>query len=305
MPQEEFQSLLQFFRVLADENRLKILGILAHGERSVEELAALLRLKAPTVSHHLARLKELDLVGMRSDGNIHYYWLNVETLRDSQKHSLTPERIASLVDNVEGDAWEQKVVKDFFEGTRLKEIPASRKKRSIILRWLAQQFAYGVLYKEASVNEILQRHYPDSASLRRELISPPEGLMQREQAFYWRIPSGASWRPVTLRAIDTMTLQGWSGIPVGQGPFPAILEIHEGPDVSRNSTWLSPLSQLWVEHGFAYLVINYRGPGPGEGGLTFRERVSGQPGRLELADIQSARSWLLTQEIIATRWLVV
>ena len=39
MPEEEFQALLQFFKVLADENRLKLLGLLANREQSVEELA--------------------------------------------------------------------------------------------------------------------------------------------------------------------------------------------------------------------------------------------------------------------------
>jgi DNA-binding MarR family transcriptional regulator len=187
MSQEEFQALLQFFKVLADENRLKMLGILANGERSVEELAALLQLRAPTVSHHLARLKELNLVAMRSDGNTHYYWLNVEGLHAANKQLLTPEKMASLVDDVEGDAWERKVLSDFFDGTRLKEIPASRKKRSVILKWLAHQFEPGVLYKETEVNEILQRHHPDTASLRRELISDKEGLMKRENGLYWRV----------------------------------------------------------------------------------------------------------------------
>ncbi len=187
MSQEEFQALLQFFKVLADENRLKLLGILANGERSVEELAALLQLRAPTVSHHLARLKELNLVGMRSDGNTHYYWLNAEGLSALNKQLLTPEKMASLVDDVEGDAWERKVISDFFDGTRLKEIPASRKKRSVILKWLANQFEPGVLYKETEVNAILQRHHPDTASLRRELISDKEGLMKRENGLYWRI----------------------------------------------------------------------------------------------------------------------
>jgi predicted transcriptional regulator len=192
MSQEEFQALLQFYKALADENRLKLLGILAQRERSVEELAALLQLRAPTVSHHLARLKELDLVGMRSDGNTHYYWLNAEALRNSQKQLLTPERAASLVDNTTEDAWEQKVLRDFFDGMRLKEIPASRKKRSVILKWLTQQFEYGVLYKEAEVNEILQRYHPDAASLRRELISSREGLMQREHGLYWRLSAEKS-----------------------------------------------------------------------------------------------------------------
>ena len=188
MSQEEFQSLLQFFKVLADENRLKMLGILANGERSVEELAALLQLRAPTVSHHLARLKEIGLVGMRSDGNTHYYWLDTDALRKTNKHLLTPEKMATLVDDVEGDAWERKVLRDFFDGPRLKEIPASRKKRTVILKWFAQLFEYGVIYKEAQVNEIIQRHHEDTAFLRRELISAKEGLMQREGGLYWRIP---------------------------------------------------------------------------------------------------------------------
>jgi predicted transcriptional regulator len=186
MSQEEFDALLQFFKVLADENRLKLLGILASGERSVEELAALLQLKAPTVSHHLARLRDLELVGMRSDGNTHYYWLNAEALRQANKQLLTPEKMASLVDDVEADAWERKVLKDFFEGTRLKEIPASPKKRMVVLKWLASQFEYGVVYTEAEVNEIIQRYHPDSASLRRELIGPHARLLQRENGRYWR-----------------------------------------------------------------------------------------------------------------------
>jgi len=126
-------------------------------------------------------------VGMRSDGNTHYYWLNVEGLRSANKLLLTPERMASLVDDIEGDAWERKVLKDFFEGTRLKEIPASVKKRGVILRWLANQFEFGVRYKEAEVNEILKRHHPDVAFLRRELISTSAGLMQRENSVYWRL----------------------------------------------------------------------------------------------------------------------
>lgn len=190
MSQEEFQSLLQFFKVLADENRLKLLGILAQGERSVEELAALLQLRAPTVSHHLARLKEIGLVGMRSAGNTHYYWLDLVALRETNKHLLTPEKMVMLVDDLQGDAWERKVISDFFDGSRLKEIPASRKKRSVILKWFANLFEYGVLYKESQVNEIIQRHHADSASLRRELISANEGLMQREDGLYWRISPG-------------------------------------------------------------------------------------------------------------------
>lgn len=202
MSQEDFQKLLQFFKALADENRLKIVGILADQECSVEELATMLHLKAPTVSHHLSKLKELDLVEMRPEGNIHFYKLNVDALRNSNKQLLTLEKMASLVDDVEADAWERKVLRDFFEGTQLKEIPASRKKRSVILKWFANQFEDGVLYKEAEVNEIIQRHHTDAAFWRRELVGA--NLMQRENGFYWRmplkeLPADSAKRAVLLR----------------------------------------------------------------------------------------------------------
>lgn len=251
MPEAEFQALLQFFKVLADENRLKLLGLLANREYSVEELAALLKLKAPTVSHHLARLKELGLVGMRAEGNTHMYWLNTDTLRDSSKNlqaALSSEKMASLVDDIEGEAWERKVLRDFFDGERLKEIPASRKKRSVVMRWLANQFEQGKRYSEAEVNAIIERHHEDTAFLRREMIG--EKLMQRDRGIYWRISNSPEERADHLAwlkhlaqrfeysnayeesQVDEMLQQGNAGI---SGTFlrhelaaEGLLNIHDG-----------------------------------------------------------------------------
>ncbi len=186
MPPEEFETLLHFFKVLADESRLKLLGILATREYSVEELAALLQLKAPTISHHLARLRELGLIQMRSEGNTHFYRLDAENLRATSRGLLSSEKMAEIVplEDLAVDAWERKVLRDFFDGPRLKEIPASRKKRVVVLRWLAQLFEPGIRYSEAQINEIIKRHHPDASALRREMIG--EHLLQREQGVYWR-----------------------------------------------------------------------------------------------------------------------
>jgi DNA-binding HxlR family transcriptional regulator len=183
MTHEDSQILIQFLKALADESRLRILGILTTQEASVEELAAYLGLKPPTVSHHLNRLRELGLVEMRADGNIHFYRFQPETLYRLNR-LLRPEKLAQLAD-VEGDAWEKKVLRDFLNGEELKEIPASRKKRIVILKWLAAKFEPGVRYLESEVNEILGRHHPDYATLRRELVG--NGLMRRENGVYWRI----------------------------------------------------------------------------------------------------------------------
>jgi DNA-binding transcriptional ArsR family regulator len=192
MGEETLEVVLRFFKSLADESRLRLLGILASRECSVEELASLLDLKAPTVSHHLNKLKELGLVRMRQEGTTHLYRLDTEALRALSRDVLTPEKMVSLADDVEGEAWERKVLRDFFEGERLKEIPASRKKREIILRWLAGRFEPGVRYGEREVNDILKRYHPDTATLRRELIADAHALMRRGNGVYWRVDTPAA-----------------------------------------------------------------------------------------------------------------
>ncbi|NJL95437.1 MAG: winged helix-turn-helix transcriptional regulator [Anaerolineae bacterium] len=65
--QNDLMTLLQLSKALADESRLRILVLLCQAERSVGELAELLDLKEPTISHHLARLRQVGLVNLRAE----------------------------------------------------------------------------------------------------------------------------------------------------------------------------------------------------------------------------------------------
>ena len=187
MSEQDIQTLLSFFKTLANENRLKILGLLADQERSVEELSSLLNLKEPTVSHHLAKLKELGLVKMHADGNTHLYRLNCDTLQKMNKDIFTPRQMSVMVQDVSADAWERKVLNAFLDGDQIKTIPVSRKKRQVILEWLLDKFEKGIRYSEKEVNEIIERHHPDYATLRREFIM--NKMMEREGGggAYWRV----------------------------------------------------------------------------------------------------------------------
>ena len=185
MGEQDAQAALQFFRALADESRLKIVGLLATGERRVDELAAALRLKPPTVSHHLAKLREAGLVQMRAEGTVHRYRLDVEALRRLSKDLLTREHIASLADDASGDEFARKVLRQAFEGERLKQLPTVHKKRDVVLTWLAGRFEVGRRYPEREVNELLTRHYEDYATLRRALVDG--GWMARAEGVYWRL----------------------------------------------------------------------------------------------------------------------
>ena len=192
MKNEKLQNLLRFFKALADESRLKIIGILATQECSVEELAVLLELKEPTISHHLTKLKQLELVRMRPEGNTHFYQLDQKVLQTVSKEVFNPEKIASLADDVNLQSWERKVMNTYIEGDfhnpeseqYLKEIPNSSKKRLTILKWVIEKFELGVEYPLLELDEILQRYYPDSETLRKALID--SNLMQEDKGEYWR-----------------------------------------------------------------------------------------------------------------------
>jgi predicted transcriptional regulator len=191
MTQIETETLLQFFKALANENRLKILGLLAQRECSVDELATLLEIKAPTVSHHLKKLKDLGLVAMRTDGNDHLYRLDVDSLQNMSKDvftSITTEKVVSLADDVEYEAWERKVLETFLEGDQITTLPMGYKRKLAILKWLINFFEEDVQYTEKEVNEIIQQHYVDASTLRRAFVD--NGLMEREGGGgkYWRIP---------------------------------------------------------------------------------------------------------------------
>jgi hypothetical protein len=98
------------------------------------------------------------------------------------------------------DAWEAKVLSSYVGADgKLAAIPASRRKRLIVLKWLARQFQPDRRYREAEVNEIIQRRHWDAATLRREMIG--YGMMGRENGIYWLCPE-TEWRgePEGLRS---------------------------------------------------------------------------------------------------------
>ena len=186
MSPNNIQALLDFFKALGNESRLKVLGILAQRECSVEELAALLHLKEPTVSHHLAKLKSLDLVSHTPQGNTHLYRLNLDRLQMLTKEIFNPEQLQLLTADIKATDWDTKVLKSFVDGDRIVEIPASRKKRLVLLKWLVQKFEIDRDYREIDLNTILKTYHEDSATLRREFIT--YNLMTRANGIYRRLP---------------------------------------------------------------------------------------------------------------------
>lgn len=180
-------EIVTFFKALADANRLKIVGLLAQQPYSVEELAALLDLKASTVSHHLARLAQIGLVSAKTESYYNIYQLDEKALQNKSRNLFSQANLAASVMDVDADAYDNKVVKDYVrKDGSLKTIPAQRKKLEAILRYVVKAFEANKRYSEKKVNEILGKYHEDTASLRRELVG--YGLMKREGGGgeYWR-----------------------------------------------------------------------------------------------------------------------
>jgi len=187
------ETLLAFFKAMADESRLKIIGLLANGERSVQDLAQVLGLKEPTVSHHLAVLKAQGLVTARAEGTTRWHALDRAALERLTKRVLQPatEKAARSKPRAARD-FDAEVLGNFVDADgRLKSIPASHKKRGAVLRWLMRDFEADRRYPEREVNDAIQRHHWDSATLRRELIG--HNMLARKDRIYWRLPE-TEWR---------------------------------------------------------------------------------------------------------------
>ena len=72
----DIAGISELFKALADETRTKILHLLGQRELCVCDLAFLLEMSLPAVSHHLRFLKALRLVRSRKDGKYVFYSLD-------------------------------------------------------------------------------------------------------------------------------------------------------------------------------------------------------------------------------------
>lgn len=187
--QPEFPVVLEFFKALANESRLRLLGLIAQRELNVHELAAELKLTEPTASHHLAVLKRLGILKRRVDGTTHWYALEPDALVQLSRSVLSHEQVANWAPR--HDRRLPATLRNFVaEDGTLTQIPASRKKRRLVLAWLTEQFELERFYSEAEVNRILKRHHEDCATLRRELVG--YRMMTRDAGRYRRMPE-AEW----------------------------------------------------------------------------------------------------------------
>ncbi len=85
-----FSAAAELMKAMGDGKRLQLFWLLCHCEECVVNLAALLHLSSPAVSHHLKLLKEAGLIISRREGKEVYYTA-ADTPRTQLLHSVTED----------------------------------------------------------------------------------------------------------------------------------------------------------------------------------------------------------------------
>lgn len=76
--QTQLMNMAELFKAMSDPTRLKIVNALMLSEMCVCDIAYLLKMTGPAVSHHLKVLRQCQLIKYRKDGKIVYYSLDDE-----------------------------------------------------------------------------------------------------------------------------------------------------------------------------------------------------------------------------------
>jgi len=154
------------FKALGDESRLAIVRMLLEGESYVELIASRLLLSSATVSHHLKKLEAAGVVHCHRTQFYMIYTLRREILDESLLHL-----IGTLPAQDDDTKYREAIIETFFDCGRLKNLPAQRKKREIVLQHILDLLDEKDCYTETEINAHIEKFHEDYCTIRREMIA--------------------------------------------------------------------------------------------------------------------------------------
>ncbi|MEQ7054077.1 metalloregulator ArsR/SmtB family transcription factor [Paenibacillaceae sp. P-4] len=183
----QLDKVVAYHKALADPTRVKMLILLAEGERNGQVLAEKLSVTPATITHHAAKLREASLINERREKNTIYFSLNDYFLKNNAAAAINliyrgaDGGIGML--NEDQQRLRDSVIRNFFskEG-KLKNIPSQLKKKLIILEHMVTNLEAGRRYSEKEINEYIKAYHEDFATIRREFIM--HQFLFREKEIY-------------------------------------------------------------------------------------------------------------------------
>lgn len=176
---------VKIFKVLADKSRLKILSSLNKEPMYVELISERLGVNPSTVSFHLKKLENVNLVKSKKEQYYTMYYLNKDNLDINIKNMIDSISLESQTLEQKETEYYNKIITNFIKNNKLVSIPVQRKKREVILKELSKNFDIGKEYTEKEVNLIISEFHDDFCTLRREFIM--NKMFSRENGIYIRI----------------------------------------------------------------------------------------------------------------------
>ena len=98
--EEMFGKVSQVFSLLSDSTRLKIFWLLCHSKECVINIAQIMNMTMPAVSHHLRVLKDSGLIESYRDGKEVFYTASVTEKDNSETKKKYPELYKMVEDKL-------------------------------------------------------------------------------------------------------------------------------------------------------------------------------------------------------------
>ncbi len=193
----QLDQLVTFYKALGDPTRVRILAILTNGPLHGQALAGKLGVTPPTITHHMAKLREAGVVYERRDKNTIYFYLHEANLKrqsgaiiqvmEKAKESTGEDLLVDGADveerKTQMELEKMQVIRSFITPDgKLKQIPAQRKKKLVVFEYMVRGLEKGRKYPEKEINEYIKQFHDDYATIRREFIM--NHYMYREDGIY-------------------------------------------------------------------------------------------------------------------------
>lgn len=193
--EEKHNSILEYLLTLSSsytgisESQKLVVNLMAKGYAD-KEIASELKIAQSTIRNHRYKLREKE-----KQAKVFLTIMNL--LEENSKKEIKEIGEDSLIDfnqtmrqvddrfNIT-KAENDKVIATYMdENKALKSYPSKEKKKLILLKEIAKNFAKGKIYKEVEINRVLKRIYEDNVAIRRDLID--YGFLERTKDCkeYW------------------------------------------------------------------------------------------------------------------------
>jgi len=183
-PEADLATVVTLFKGLADPTRLRMVAAMVERPRCGQDLAAEVGISPATVSHHLKVLERAGLLVETRQPPYVFYRVDLEALTRALKTVTTPRRVKELAAPDDADAEARAVVRNFFDGPRLRSMPVQRKKKDLVLEEILRRIPRRKEYAEPELNRFIEVIFEDFCTVRREWIM---GAYMTREAHTYRL----------------------------------------------------------------------------------------------------------------------